>query len=141
MLIMKITRSYPGQNSGRMLVVHSDTHGDDGRALVHNTPHRETDECWMIEAVTEGNVTLGYRLRKSQDRHRNKYLVSRRKRDGSTFWVDVTGDVGAATVWQIDNTELVVGGRFSSHSIIFEHYFGIEFHQVIFHKFYSNRNN
>ena len=85
-----------------MLVVHSDTHGKDGRALVHKTPHRETDECWMIEPVTQGNVTVGYKLRKSQDRHKNKYLVSRRRRDG-TWWVDVTDQgIGAEDfLWRI----------------------------------------
>ncbi|XP_063683403.1 uncharacterized protein LOC134817951 isoform X2 [Bolinopsis microptera] len=92
-----------GTNSGRMLVVHSDTHGKDGRALVHKTPHRETDECWMIEPVTQDNVTVGYKLRKSQDRHRNKYLVSRRLRGDGTWWVDVTDKgVGAEDfLWRI----------------------------------------
>ena len=93
-----------------MLVVHSDEVGQDGRALVHTTPHRESDECWMFEAVNEGNVTVGYRLRKFLDRHKDKYLVSRRKRDGSTFWVDVTADFGAATLWQINGTQQVKAG-------------------------------
>jgi hypothetical protein len=92
-----------------MLVVHSDTHGEDGRALVHSTPHREGDECWIFEAVTEGNVTVGWKLRKSQDRHKNKYLVSRVKKDGRTFWVDVTDDYGAATLWKIVTHQRDIG--------------------------------
>ena len=84
-----------------MLVVFDDRHEDDGRVLVHDTPHSKANECWMIEYVNKKNKSFGCRLRKTQDRHKNKYLVSRRQRDEATFWVDVTEDVEDATWWQI----------------------------------------
>ena len=107
-----------------MLVVFDDRHEDDGRVLVHNTPHskaidgcdsskflleetspltmvNKANECWMIEHVNKKNKSFGCRLRKSQDKQKDKYLVSRRQRDEATFWVDVTEDVEDATWWQI----------------------------------------
>ena len=85
-----------------MLVVLNDKHGDDGRALVHDTPHSNANECWEIEYIDNENKSLGCRIRKTQDRQKDKYLVSRRQRDEATFWVDVTEDVEDATLWKID---------------------------------------
>ncbi|XP_063682349.1 uncharacterized protein LOC134817151 [Bolinopsis microptera] len=89
-------------NAGRMLVVLNDRHGDDGRAIVHETPHSKANECWMIEYIDNENKSLGCRIRKTQDRQKDKYLVSRRQRDDATFWVDVTEDAADATLWKID---------------------------------------
>ncbi|XP_063682348.1 uncharacterized protein LOC134817150 [Bolinopsis microptera] len=91
----------PDPNTGRMLVVLNDNHGDDGRALVHDTPHSKANECWMIEYVNKKNKSFGCRIRKTQDRQKDKYLVSRRQRDMATFWVDVTENIEDATWWQI----------------------------------------
>ncbi|KAL5271978.1 hypothetical protein ACHWQZ_G000241 [Mnemiopsis leidyi] len=79
------------------LAVHSDQRANgDGRAITHKTPHKEEDESWIVEAA-EG----GYKLKKAQGRHVGKYLVAGEKRDGSTFWADVTDDASAASLWDI----------------------------------------
>ena len=79
------------------LVVHSDKRSNgDGRAQVHRTPHNADDECWVIESAKGG-----YKLKKAHGRQEGKYLIAGEKRDGNTFWADVTDDASAATLWDI----------------------------------------
>ena len=101
-----------------MLVVLNDKHGDDGRALVHDTPHSKANECWEIEYIDNENKRFGCRIRKTQDIHINKYLVSRRQRDDATFWVDVTEDVEDATLWKIIDQHSEPSGMFYPYSIL-----------------------
>ena len=101
-----------------MLVVFDDMHGDDGRVLVHDTLHSKANECWMIEYVNKKNKSFGCRLRKTQDKYKDKYLVSRRQRDEATFWVDVTEDVEDATLWKIIDQHSEPSGMFYPYSIL-----------------------
>ena len=87
-----------------MLVVHSDKqYNGDARALVHKTPHNSNDECWSIETVSVAGG-VGYRFKKSQGRSKDTYLVSRIQRGKGSYWVDVTSDMSAPILWQIDGS-------------------------------------
>ena len=87
-----------------MLVVHSDKRSNgDARALVHKTPHNSDDECWSIETVSVAGG-VGYRFKKSQGRSKDTYLVSRIQRREGSYWVDVTSDMSAPVLWQIDDS-------------------------------------
>jgi len=68
----------------------------DGRAIVHETPHVAKDEQWAIEPAKGG-----YKLKKPEGDHAGKYLIAGEKRDDSTWWVDLTDDSSAATLWDI----------------------------------------
>ena len=52
--------------------------------------------------IDNENESFGCRLRKTKDRQKDTYLVSRRQRDEATFWVDVTEDIPDATLRKID---------------------------------------
>ena len=55
-----------GANYGRMLTSYDDTRDNgDARVIVHSTPLEADDECWMIEGVTQGEITK-YTIKKSQ---------------------------------------------------------------------------
>ena len=95
-----------------MLAVFDDAHGDDGRALVHDTPHGG-NEGWNISWVNSKEKSLGCYLMKAQDMHKDKYLVSRRQRDETTFWVDVSET--KKTTWRILVQQLERRGMFHSH--------------------------
>ena len=96
-----------------MLVVHGDSQSNgDARALVHRTPHGDgDDECWSIEtASVAGGV--GYRFKKSQGRSKDTYLVSQIERVEGSYWVDVTSDMSAPILWQIDGSASTSSGKF-----------------------------
>ncbi|XP_063688735.1 uncharacterized protein LOC134821851 [Bolinopsis microptera] len=108
-------KSKSGPGSGKMLVVHSDKQSNgDARAMVHRAAPNvdlsflssylvRKDECWSIETVSVvGGV--GYRFKKSQGRSRDTYLVSRIQRQNGSYWVDVTSDMSAPILWQIDGS-------------------------------------
>ena len=82
------------------LAVHGDTRKDTGNgiAILHKSPWNADDECWAIEPAKGG-----YKLRKAHGRQKGKYLVAGipRSRSGNGFWVEVTDDPAAATVWDI----------------------------------------
>ena len=87
-----------------MLVVHSDKQPNgDARALVHKTPHNGDDECWSIETVSVAGG-VGYRFKKSQGRSKDTYLISQIQRVEGSYWVDVTSDMSAPVLWQIDGS-------------------------------------
>jgi len=93
-----------GSYAGRMLVVDISTQDSEARALVLDTPdHDEVDECWMIEEVImEKGFPVGYKIMKSQGRHKNKYLFAGVDRDEESFWVSVTDRTDADILWFID---------------------------------------
>ncbi|KAL5263295.1 hypothetical protein ACHWQZ_G008622 [Mnemiopsis leidyi] len=94
-----------GPNAGRMLVVHSDDRqSGNGRAMVHNAGHNLADECWVIVSVEEQGVSQGYTIMKSQNRHKDKYLIATEPRSFSSndkFWADVTDNEDANKLWNI----------------------------------------
>ena len=93
-----------GSYAGRMLVVDISTQDSEARALVLDTPdHEEVDECWMIEEeIMEKGFPVGYKIMKSQGRHKNKYLFAGVDRDKESFWVSVTDRTDADILWFID---------------------------------------
>ena len=107
-----------GINAGRVLVVQNNIQKSNGdvRALVHDTSHREVDQCWNLQKVIMDNGEIGYTIMKSHDRHKDKYLISGVVRDEHTFWISVTDRSIANTLWRIDAVIPIKNGQRINHN-------------------------